>query len=68
MKVSYERLWNLGNFNNERIVLEDHVQPGETPEEAYQRIRALVYAMAGQPDPNAPKVPLQPAPADDIPF
>jgi hypothetical protein len=55
MRVSYERLINLGNYNNERIALEDDVQPGETPTEAYQRLRALVYEMAGQADPRAPK-------------
>lgn len=52
MKVSYERLFNLGNYNNERIVLEDDVQPEESPHEAYQRLRALVYEMAELPDPK----------------
>jgi hypothetical protein len=55
VKVSYERLINLGNYNNERIALEDDVQPDETPEAAYQRLRALVYAMAGLADPKAAK-------------
>lgn len=55
MKVTYERLFNLGNYNNERIALEDDVQPGETPLEAYQRLRYTVYAMAGKPDPAEPK-------------
>jgi hypothetical protein len=68
MKVQYERLFNLMNYNNERIALEDDVQPDETPEECYQRIRALVYAMAGQVDPKAPKVQLNPVQDDDIPF
>ena len=62
MKVQYERLFNLGNYNNERIALEDEVGPDETPEAAYQRLRALVYTMAGQTDPRAPK----PAPALDL--
>jgi hypothetical protein len=56
MRVSYERLINLGNYNNERIALEDDVQPGETPEQACQRLRALVYAISGLVDPRAPKV------------
>jgi hypothetical protein len=55
VKVSYERLVNLGNYNNERIALEDDVQPDETPEQAYQRLRALVHQMAGVVDPKAPK-------------
>ena len=55
MRVSYERLINLGNYNNERIALEDDVQPDETPEQAYQRLRTLVHTMAGVPDPKAPK-------------
>lgn len=53
MKVTYERLFNLGNYNNERIALEDDVQDGETPQEAYQRLRTAVYQMAGKPDPAA---------------
>lgn len=56
MKVSYERLINLGNYNNEQIALEDDVQPDETPEQAYQRLRDLVYKMAGLRDPRAPVV------------
>lgn len=63
MRVTYERLFNLGNFNNERIALEDDVQPGETPIEAYQRLRATVYAMVGKPDPAAPRPNPVPMPA-----
>lgn len=55
MKITYERLVNLGNFNNERLSLEDDVQPGETTEAAYQRVRAQVYALLGMPDPKAPR-------------
>lgn len=67
MRVTYERLFNLGNYNNERIALEDDVQPGETPQEAYQRVRAAVYAMAGRPDPAAPKpVEAKPLTLDDF--
>jgi hypothetical protein len=55
MRVSYERLINLGNYNNERIALEDDVQPDETPEQAYQRLRGLVYAMSGLVDPRVLK-------------
>lgn len=73
MRVTYERLFNLGNYNNERLAVEDDVLPGETPEEAYRRVRGLVYAMLGRPDPAAPK----PAPVavrpveiadDDVPY
>lgn len=60
MKVSYERLVNLGNYNNERIALEDDVQPDETPEQTYQRLRALAHNFLGVPDPKAPK-PAKPA-------
>lgn len=60
MKVTYERLVNLGNYNNERLSLEDDVQPGETPEAAYQRIRATVHELLGIVDPKAPK----PAPVE----
>jgi hypothetical protein len=55
VRVTYERLFNLGNYNNERIALEDEVGSDETPLEAYQRLRAAVYEMAGKPDPAAPK-------------
>lgn len=55
MRVTYERLVNLGNYNNERLSLEDDVAPGETPEQAYQRLCALVHNFLGVPDPRAPK-------------
>lgn len=51
--ISYERLFNLGNFNNERIALTDEVRPDETPIQAYRRVRTAVYEMAGVPDPDA---------------
>jgi hypothetical protein len=58
VKVTYERLVNLGNYNNERLSLEDDVQPGETPEQAYQRLRATVHGLLGVPDPKAKHSPL----------
>jgi hypothetical protein len=67
MQVTYERLFNLGNFNNERISLTDDVQPDETPEQAYARLRTLVYRMAGQIDPNPYVAPGQ-EPTSEIPF
>lgn len=63
MRVTYERLFNLGNYNNERIALEDEVQPGETAFDAYWRLRAELYAMADHPDPVGGKptiAPLEP--------
>ena len=70
MKITYERLVNLGNYNNERVALEDDVQPDETPEQAYARVRRLVYQMLNKPDPNPPFGHLAPAPSDDaeVPF
>jgi hypothetical protein len=44
MRVSYGRLYSLGNFENEKIEFEDSVQPGESYEEAYERARAVVDA------------------------
>lgn len=44
MRVSYSRLYSLGNFENEKIEFEDAVQPGETHEQAYERARAVVEA------------------------
>ena len=62
MQITYERLFNLGNFNNERIGITDDVRPDETPEQAYQRLRTLVYELAQERDPKAPKA------TDEIPF
>lgn len=68
MKITYERLVNLGNYNNERLSLEDDVAPGETPEQAYQRLRALTHDLLGVPDPKAPRPsPVAPQ-ADNIPW
>jgi hypothetical protein len=64
MQVTYERLFNLGNFNNERISITDDVQPDETPEQAYARLRALVYELAQERDPKAPR----PTSTSEIPF
>jgi hypothetical protein len=44
MKVSYGRLFSLGNFENEKIEFTDDVQPGESYEQAYERARAVVEA------------------------
>lgn len=70
MRVAYERLWNLGNYNNERISLEDDVAEGESPLDTYRRLRQLAHEMAGQPDPRAPKPQIAPVAGDDkdIPF
>lgn len=44
MKVSYGRLYSLGNFENEKIEFEDEVLEGESIESAYQRAREVVEA------------------------
>lgn len=41
-KVSYERLYNLGGYENERIGVEVSVFPDEPSNEAHARARALV--------------------------
>jgi septal ring factor EnvC (AmiA/AmiB activator) len=41
-KVIYERLYNLGNYENERLSAETQVLPDETPADAYNRARAAV--------------------------
>lgn len=48
--VTYARLVNLGNYENERVEYEDAVRPGETPEAAYERVRAWVYAQLARED------------------
>lgn len=42
MRVSYSRLYSLGNFENEKIEFEDAVQLGETYQDAYERARLVV--------------------------
>jgi hypothetical protein len=44
MRVSYSRLYSLGNFENEKIECEDEVGPDETYDEAYRRCRGIVEA------------------------
>lgn len=67
MKIVYARLFNLGNYENERVEVEDEVLPGESPHSAYVRIRALVYACAGQRDPLAAPEDLTTT-GEDVPF
>jgi hypothetical protein len=40
--VHYGKTFNLGNYENERIHLEDDVQPGESTEQAFARVKAWV--------------------------
>jgi hypothetical protein len=42
--VTYAKLFNLGNYENERIELEDQVGPDETNEAALERVRQWVEA------------------------
>lgn len=63
--VTYTRLWNLGNFENEKIEITDETQPGETVDAAYLRVRAWVYEAAGVRDPMAP-APLPPVVALNV--
>jgi hypothetical protein len=46
--VEYGKTFNLGNYENERIFLTDDVQPGETQDEAYARVRHWVLAKHGE--------------------
>lgn len=46
--VEYGKTFNLGNYENERIFLTDDVQPGETADEAYARVRHWVLAKHGE--------------------
>lgn len=42
MIVKYEKLFNLGNYENEKFGIELEVGAGETPAEAWQRAKYLV--------------------------
>jgi hypothetical protein len=44
MKVSYSRLYSLGNFENEKIECEDDVRDDELYATAYERVRGIVEA------------------------
>ncbi len=66
MRVTYERLVNLGNYNNERLGLEDEVQPDETPEQTYARLRTLAHKLLRIRDPHA-AVPAEMA-EGEVPF
>ena len=67
MNITYARLINLGNYENERIEVEDEVRADETPVQAYARIRAEAWAMIGRRDPTLPELELE-ADDDGIPY
>lgn len=46
MKINYARLYNLGNYENERIEVEDESGPDETPEATLKRLAAWVATNA----------------------
>ncbi|MEM6837670.1 MAG: hypothetical protein AAF609_12540 [Cyanobacteria bacterium P01_C01_bin.120] len=45
-KVSYSGLFNLGNYNNEKIGLTAHLDEGEDPEIVVEALREQAVAMA----------------------
>lgn len=48
MLIRYARLFNLGNYENERIEVEEEVQPGEKPADTVRRLAAFVAAQGEQ--------------------
>jgi hypothetical protein len=42
MNIRYGRVFNLGNYETERIEVEDEVREGETFEDAIRRLRKNV--------------------------
>jgi hypothetical protein len=46
VKINYARLYNLGNYENERIEVEDEVGPDETPEAVLKRLAGWVATNA----------------------
>jgi len=44
-QVEYQALYNLGNYNNERISLRATVEDGETPEEVVDQLRQKAIAL-----------------------
>lgn len=66
MKVNYARLYNLGNYENERIEVEDEVGPDESPAETLRRLAAWVAVNAEElrQERRRPR----PGPVEDVPF
>ena len=50
MNIRYGRVFNLGNYETERIEVEDEVREGETFENAIQRLRKKVAQSAANCD------------------
>jgi hypothetical protein len=46
MKINYARLYNLGNYENERIEVESDVGPDESPAEVLRRLASWVEVNA----------------------
>lgn len=51
MRVTYEKLFNLGNYENERIGIEDELGDGENYETTYLRLRLIVHELGRRADP-----------------
>jgi hypothetical protein len=47
MKITYARLVNLGNYENERIELTDDVHPDETPDQAQAQLNGIADQVRG---------------------
>lgn len=39
--IRYERLWNLGNYENEKFCVEAQVQPDEDPADVLRELKAF---------------------------
>lgn len=50
MKITYARLYNLGNYENERFEVEDEVSENETAGYTSQRLRDLVEELKKNAD------------------
>lgn len=50
MRVLYTRLYNLGNYENERFEVEEEVPADESADQTAQRLRDLVEQMKAQAD------------------
>lgn len=46
--VMYHRVFNLGNYENERIGFELPIEPGESHADALARVKALVMDLGGK--------------------
>lgn len=55
--ISYKRVLNLGNYNNEHLEMMAELSPGDDPEQCTAELKAKVEAALGINKPGPPQEP-----------